>query len=73
MLCDIGPQNQSFFYEWFLRIGQYLAEIQLIYNLKVVQMKLLAMDIINQKFSFDIFMIANLQNIYKTFIFINLY
>ncbi len=31
---------------------------------KVVQMKLLAMDIINQKLSFDIFMIANLQNIF---------
>ncbi len=53
---------------WFVRIGQYLAEIQLfeIWNLrvqknqniekitfKVVQMKFLAMHITNQKLSFD--------------------
>ncbi len=31
---------------------------------KVVQMKFLAMHITNQKFSFDIFTIGNLQNIY---------
>ncbi len=31
---------------------------------KVVQMKLLAMDIINQKISFDIFMIANFMENY---------
>ncbi len=58
-------------------IGQYLAEIQLFVNLrvqknlniekitfKVVQMKFLAMHITNQKFSFGIFMVGNLQNIF---------
>ncbi len=58
---------------------QYLAEIQLfeIWNLrvqknlniekitfKVVQMKFLAMHITNQKLSFDIFTVGNLQNIF---------
>ncbi len=58
----------------------YLAEIQLFVNLesegakknlniekitfKVVQMKFLAMHITNQKLSFDIFMVENLQNIF---------
>ncbi len=58
-------------------IGQYLAEIQLSQNLrvqknlniekiifKVVQMKFLAMHITNQKLSFDIFTVGNLQNIF---------
>ncbi len=61
-------------------IGQYLAEIQLFENLesedakknlndekiafKVVQMKFLAMHITNQKLSFNIFMVGNLQNIF---------
>ncbi len=65
---------------WFIRIGQYLAEIQLFEYLesegakknlniekisfKVVQMKFLAMHITNQKFSFDIIMVGNLQNIF---------
>jgi len=55
-------------------IGQYLAEMQLFVNLesedakklniekiifKVVQMKFLAMDITNQKLSFDVFMVGN--------------
>ncbi len=31
---------------------------------KVVQMKFLAMHITNQKLSFDIFMVINLQNIF---------
>ncbi len=31
---------------------------------KVVQMKFLAMHIINQKLSFDIFMVRNVQNIF---------
>ncbi len=59
-------------------IGQYLVEIQLSVNLesegaknlntdkiafKVVQMKFLAIIITNQKLSFDIFMLGNLQNI----------
>ncbi len=54
---------------WFVRIGQYLAEIQLFANLepegakyqniekivfKVVQMKSLALNISNQKIGFDI-------------------
>ncbi len=60
-------------------IGRYLAEIQLfeIWNLrvqknlniekiafKVVQIKFLAMHITNQKLSFDIFTVGNLQNIF---------
>ncbi len=51
-----------------LRFIQYLAEIQLFENLniekiifKVVQMKFLAMHITNQKLSFDIFMVGNVQ------------
>ncbi len=64
---------------WFVRIRQYLVEIQLFENLesegaknlniekisfKVVQMKFLAMHITNQKLSFDIFTVGNLQNIF---------
>ncbi len=62
---------------WFVMIGQYLAEIQLFENprvqknlniekiiFKVVQMKFLAMHITNQKLSFDIFTVGNLQNIF---------
>ncbi len=64
---------------WFVRIWQYLAEIQLFENLeyegaknlniekiafKVVQMKFLEMHITNQKLSFDIFTVGNLQNIF---------
>ncbi len=60
-------------------IGQYLAEIQLFENLesegaknqntekiafKIVQMKFLAMHITNQKLSFYIFTVGNLQNIF---------
>ncbi len=52
-------------------IGQYFVEIQLLENLefekitfKVVQMKLLAMHINNKKFSFEIFMVGNVQNIF---------
>ncbi len=54
----------------FVRIGQYLAEIQLFENLesegakKSVQIKFLAMHITNQKLSFDIFTVGNLQNIF---------
>ncbi len=63
-------------------LGQYLAEIQLlkIWNLrvqktqniekiifKVFQMKFLAMHITNQKLSFDIFTVGNLQNIFMIF------
>ncbi len=64
-----------------VRIGQYLAEMQLFENLesegakkknlniekiffKVVQTKFLAMHITNQKLSFDIFTVGNLQNIF---------
>ncbi len=56
-------------------LGQYLAEMQLFENqesegakkkiaFKVVQMKFLAMHITNQKSSFDIFRVGNLQNIF---------
>ncbi len=53
---------------WFVRIGQYLAEMQKNLNIekiafKVFQMKILAMHITNQKLSFDIFTVGNLQNI----------
>ncbi len=64
----------------FVRIGQYLAEIQLFEYLesegaknlniekitfKVVQIKFLAMHITNQKLSFYIFKtVGNLQNIF---------
>ncbi len=33
-------------------------------SFKVVQMKFLAMHVINQKLSFDIFMLGNVQNIF---------
>ncbi len=57
-------------------IGQYLAEIQLFENLesegakknlnieKIAFKAVLAMHITNQKLSFDIFMVGNLQNIF---------
>ncbi len=52
-------------------IGQYLAEIQLFENqniekiiFKVIQIMFLAMHITNQKLSFDIFTVGNLQNIF---------
>ncbi len=64
----------------FVMRGQYLAEIQLFENLesegakknlniekiifKVVQMKILAMHITNQKLTFDIFKVGHLQNIF---------
>ncbi len=64
---------------WFVRIGQNLAVIQLFENLesegakknqniekiafKVVLLKFLAMHITNQKLSFDIFTVGNVQNI----------
>ncbi len=65
---------------WFVRIGQYLAEIQLLEYLesegakknnniekiafKVVQMKSLEMHITDHKLSFDVFTVGNLQNIF---------
>ncbi len=64
---------------WFVRIGQYLTEIQLFENLesegaknpniekiafKVIQIKSLAMHITNQKLSFYIFTVGNLLNIF---------
>ncbi len=72
--------NKLSIYVWFVRIWQYLAEIQLFEKLesegakknrniekitfKVVQMKSLAIHITNQKLSFNIFMVGNLQNIF---------
>ncbi len=67
---------------WFVRIGQYLAGIQLfeIWNLRVqknlniekiafeaVRMKFLAMHITNQKLGCDIFTVGNLQNIFMEY------
>ncbi len=61
---------------WFIRIGQYLAEIHILESgiwgykknlniekigFKVVQRKFLAMHIANQKLCFDIFTVGNLQ------------
>ncbi len=61
---------------WFM-IRQCLVEIQLFENLreqknpniekiifKVVQMKFLAMHITNQKLTFDVFTVGNIQNIF---------
>ncbi len=87
IIFNPGPQNQvHFFFNWdlsnwinklsidvgFVRIGQYLAEIQVFENLesegaknkekisfKVVQMKFLAMHITNQKYIFAIFTVRN--------------
>ncbi len=36
-------------------------------NLRVQKMKLLAMHITNQKLSFDIFMVRNVQNIFMEY------
>ncbi len=47
---------------WNLRV-QNILNIEKI-TFKVVQMKFLAMHITNQKLSFDIFMVRNLQNIF---------
>ncbi len=47
---------------WNLRVQKY-RNIEKI-TFKVVQMKLLAMHITNQKLSFDIFMVRNVQNIF---------
>ncbi len=67
---------------WFVRIGQYLAEIQLFENLEsegaknqniekivftFVQIKFLAMHITNQKWSFYIFAERNWQNIFMEY------
>ncbi len=62
---------------WYIRIGQYLAEMQLFENLesesakkiakiafKFVQLKFLAMHITYQKWSLDIFMVRNVLNIF---------
>ncbi len=55
---------------WFVMIGQYLEILRVQKHLniekiafKVVQMKFLAVHITNQKLSFDIFMVGNVQNI----------
>ncbi len=52
-------------------IGQYLAEIQLFENLniekisfKIVKTEFLVMRITNKKWSFNIFVVRNLQNIF---------
>ncbi len=74
--------NNLYIDVWFVSIRHYLAEIQLFVNLesegankskdweiafKVVQIKTLAMHITNQKLSFDIFTVGNLQNILMLF------
>ncbi len=47
---------------WNLRVQKKLNIEKIIF--KVVQMKFLAMHITNQKLSFDIFTVGNLQNIF---------
>ena len=47
---------------WNLRVQKNLNTEKIAF--KVVQMKFLAMHITNQKLSFDIFMVGNLQNIF---------
>ncbi len=47
---------------WNLRVQKNLNIEKIAF--KVVQMKLLAMPITNQKLSFDIFTVGNLQNIF---------
>ncbi len=73
--------NNLYIDVWFVRIRHYLAEIQLFVNLeskgankskdweieKLSKLKSLAMHITNQKFSFDIFTVGNLQNILMLF------
>ncbi len=61
---------------WFVMIGQYLKiwnlRVQKNQNIekisfKVVQIKFLAMHITNQKLSFDIFTVGNVQNIFMKY------
>ncbi len=47
---------------WNLRVQKNLNVEKIAF--KVIQMKFLAMHITNQKLSFDIFMVRNLQNIF---------
>ncbi len=47
---------------WNLRVQKNLNIEKIIF--KVVQIKFLAMHITNQKLSFDVFMIGNVQNIF---------
>ncbi len=47
---------------WNLRVQKNLNTEKIAF--KVVQMKFLAMHITNQKWSFDIFTVGNLQNIF---------
>ncbi len=54
--------GQYFCKLWNLRVQKNL-NIEKI-TFKVVQIKFLAMHITNQKLSFDIFMVGNLQNIF---------
>ncbi len=47
---------------WYLRVQQNVNTEKITF--KVVQMKFLAMHITNQKLSFDIFILENVQNIF---------
>ncbi len=73
LICDPGQQNHQlffFFFEmWDFRWSDFNLRVQKNLNIektafKVVQMKSLAMHITNQKLSFDIFTVGNLQNIF---------
>ncbi len=63
------PLMNLFIDVWFVMIGQVTSEGAKNLNIekiifKVVQMKFLAMHITNQKLSFDIFTVGNVQNIF---------
>ncbi len=52
----------NYFKIWNLKVQKNFNTEKIIF--KVVQMKFLAMHITNQKLSFNIFMVGNLQNIF---------
>ncbi len=54
--------DRTIFGIWNLRVQKNLNIEKIIF--KVVQMKFLAMHITDQKLSFDIFTVGNLQNIF---------
>ncbi len=56
-------QRYNYLKIWNLRVQKKNLNIEKI-SFKVVQMKSLAMHITNQKLSFYIFMVGNLQNIF---------
>ncbi len=63
-ICDINIwSGYNYLKIWNLRVQKKNLNIKKI-TFKVVQMKFLAMHINNQKLSFDVFTVGNLQNIF---------